>query len=282
PGGRPARCRSQGIRGRARPRPQARGHRFPDRTGLRAIGPPRPCPGLVPPGAGAAPRQPGSARLADGEREGSVGEATRETSHRGRRAGVRPVRVRAPGGRSLTSGRIAVVLLAVHAALALWGAARNSVTYDENFHLPSGIGSLASVSAWWGLARSGGWRWWAWTALAVGLTALVRFTALLILPVLAALALTATLGLRVRRPGRLWVGLILLLPATLLMIQLGYLGKCSFASLAQQSFYSHGLNSLRLSMPWLRLPLPDAYVSGLDWQSFEAQVASPPTYLLGH
>ena len=304
----------------------------------------------------------------------------------------------------MTSGRIAVVLLAVHAALALWGAARNSVTYDENFHLPSGIaivtrgeyrvsavnpplvkvlcglaalgagarppapevlathdqrqvgesfmranaahfhtiffagrcvvvllsvllgllvwrfarrlygpagallalglyafapeslahaglvtmdlatglGYLASVYAWWGFARSGRWRWWAWTALAVGLTALVRFTALLILPVLAALALTATLGLRVRRPGRLWVGLILLLPATLLMIQLGYLGKCSFASLAQQSFYSHGLNSLRQSMPWLRLPIPDAYLSGLDWQSFEAQVASPPTYLLGH
>ena len=30
-------------------------------------------------------------------------------------------------------------LLALHAALALWGAARNSVTFDENFHLPSGV-----------------------------------------------------------------------------------------------------------------------------------------------
>src|SRR5436190_1395956 len=30
-------------------------------------------------------------------------------------------------------------LLALHLALALWGAARNSVTFDENFHLPAGV-----------------------------------------------------------------------------------------------------------------------------------------------
>ena len=31
------------------------------------------------------------------------------------------------------------LILAAHVALAVWGAARNSVTFDENFHLPSGI-----------------------------------------------------------------------------------------------------------------------------------------------
>jgi hypothetical protein len=31
-----------------------------------------------------------------------------------------------------------IALLAVHAALALWGAAMNSVTFDENFHVPAG------------------------------------------------------------------------------------------------------------------------------------------------
>ena len=31
-----------------------------------------------------------------------------------------------------------VALLAMHAGLALWGAARNSVTFDENFHVPAG------------------------------------------------------------------------------------------------------------------------------------------------
>jgi 4-amino-4-deoxy-L-arabinose transferase-like glycosyltransferase len=31
-----------------------------------------------------------------------------------------------------------IALLAIHAALALWGAAMNSVTFDENFHVPAG------------------------------------------------------------------------------------------------------------------------------------------------
>ena len=35
--------------------------------------------------------------------------------------------------------RWAILLLALHAGLALWGAVRNSVTFDENFHLPSGV-----------------------------------------------------------------------------------------------------------------------------------------------
>src|SRR5262245_31327898 len=34
-------------------------------------------------------------------------------------------------------------LLALHAALAVWGAARSSVTYDENFHLPAGVAIVA-------------------------------------------------------------------------------------------------------------------------------------------
>jgi len=32
-----------------------------------------------------------------------------------------------------------IALLAIHAALALWGAAMNSVTFDENFHVPAGV-----------------------------------------------------------------------------------------------------------------------------------------------
>src|SRR5882672_5280375 len=31
------------------------------------------------------------------------------------------------------------LLLTLHLALAMWGAVRNSVTFDENFHLPAGV-----------------------------------------------------------------------------------------------------------------------------------------------
>src|SRR5262249_6640041 len=36
-----------------------------------------------------------------------------------------------------------IALLAVHAALAVWGAAMNSVTFDENFHVPAGVVEVA-------------------------------------------------------------------------------------------------------------------------------------------
>jgi len=47
-----------------------------------------------------------------------------------------------PGWMGLAARRepaILVALLLLHATLVLWGIARNSVTYDENFHLPSGV-----------------------------------------------------------------------------------------------------------------------------------------------
>ena len=35
--------------------------------------------------------------------------------------------------------RWAIALLALHAGLAIWGAAKSSTTFDENFHLPAGV-----------------------------------------------------------------------------------------------------------------------------------------------
>jgi len=58
-----------------------------------------------------------------------------------------PRRTAAQRGRAAARRRPAVareplwvaLLLLLHAALAVWGAARHSVTFDENFHLPSGV-----------------------------------------------------------------------------------------------------------------------------------------------
>ena len=52
------------------------------------------------------------------------------------------VRGRAPSAarRPVARERLWVTLLvAAHVVLAAWGAMRQSVTFDENFHLPSGI-----------------------------------------------------------------------------------------------------------------------------------------------
>lgn len=51
----------------------------------------------------------------------------------------RPVGARSP----VWSGPLAIALiLALHAALAVWVATRNSVTFDENFHVPAGVVAL--------------------------------------------------------------------------------------------------------------------------------------------
>jgi hypothetical protein len=34
---------------------------------------------------------------------------------------------------------VVALLLAAHVALATWGAVKQSVTFDENFHLPAGV-----------------------------------------------------------------------------------------------------------------------------------------------
>ena len=40
------------------------------------------------------------------------------------------------------------VLLAAHVGLALWGAAANSVTFDENFHVPAGVVEVGRGDFW--------------------------------------------------------------------------------------------------------------------------------------
>jgi len=53
---------------------------------------------------------------------------------------ARAVRAAAPSHRPIPRERLWVaLLLAAHVALAVWGAAKQSVTFDENFHLPAGI-----------------------------------------------------------------------------------------------------------------------------------------------
>src|SRR5437016_3999826 len=48
--------------------------------------------------------------------------------------------VRGPQLLDARTARFAVVaLLIIHSSLAVWAMSRNSVTFDENFHLPAGL-----------------------------------------------------------------------------------------------------------------------------------------------
>jgi hypothetical protein len=147
--------------------------------------------------------------------------------------------------------------------------------------LATGLGWLASVYAFWMFARSGRWGWWWLAAGAVSFAFLVRFTALLLGPVLLLVAVLELARRRVRRPIRLWVGLALLVPLVLMTLGAGYLGRVSFVPVGHQHFESQRFESLSRAAPWLRLPLPDAWLGGLDRQLVESQVGVTPAYLLG-
>ena len=311
----------------------------------------------------------------------------------------RPAAARGPG-RELWW---AAALLVLHAGLAMWGAARNSVTFDENFHLPSGVlaarygelrvsavnpplikamcgwaalaagaripsrasvgdgeqsrvgeafmrvnadryqrvfvaartvivalsvllgvlvwrwarrrygprggllalgfyalapealahagvvtldlatalGFAASIYTFWGFARTGRWSWWGATVVAVGATFLIRFSAVLLGPMLILLATLGTATGRFHRPRRLWLGLAMLPVTTLAIVNLGYLGETSLAPLSTWTFGSAPFRSLQHAAPALRPPLPDAYIGGFDRQMIESGVRATPTFLFG-
>jgi dolichyl-phosphate-mannose-protein mannosyltransferase len=145
----------------------------------------------------------------------------------------------------------------------------------------TGLGLVATVYAFWLFVRTGRWRWWGATALALGAFALTRFTAMLMFPILALLLVLVALRGHLHRPLRLTLGTVLLVPAVVAALNLGYLGRTSFLPLARATFHSERFQSLQRAAPGLQVPFPDEWLRGLDWQARESQGGTTPTYLLG-
>ena len=144
----------------------------------------------------------------------------------------------------------------------------------------TGLAISGAMFAFWIFTRTGSWRTWAVLALVVGLAALTRFSTIVLAPIFVALAALGTMPRRFRRPGRVWAGIGLLALTTLAALQVGYLGRTSWQPIAQRPFRSDRLQTLQRLAPWVRLPLPDAFVAGLDVQAREGQ-GGTPTFLLG-
>lgn len=168
-------------------------------------------------------------------------------------------------------------------ALGLYAFAPEALAHAGvvGMDVPTGLGFTATCYAFWRFTRDGSWRWGLLTALAAGLSLLVRFSAFELAPILIALALVGTFSGRLRRPGRVWLGLALMPPVALLLLHLAYRGQTSFAPLSVWSFYSPTLEHVRQQFPWLRVPLPDAAIAGLDYISTLSQPGRITTYFLG-
>ena len=168
-------------------------------------------------------------------------------------------------------------------SLALYALAPEALAHAGvvGMDLATGLASTAVMAAFWMFCRSGRWRWWAWTALATGAAFLVRFSAVQLVPALLALAvLGAALG-RLRRPRRVWIGLLLLVPATWLALAAGYAGQLWLGSISALPFRSETFRALAHAHPGWRLPVPVAWLSGLDYLSLIGQAGAAHTYLLG-
>jgi len=236
----------------------------------------------------AGARLPSEAAVADGE-QGLVGESfMRANADRYQRVFV--------------AARLVIVAFSVLLGLLVWRVARRlhgprggvlalslyAFAPEALAHaglatmdLVTGLSWLASVYAFWMFSRTGRWGWWWATAGALSFAFLVRFTALLLGPVLLALAILAIVRRRARRPARLWLGLALLVPLVLVTLNAGYLGTTTLARLGRYTLLSHGFQTLQQAVPGLRLPLPDCWLQGLDRQMVESRVGQTPTYLLG-
>lgn len=236
----------------------------------------------------AGARVPDGAALGDGE-QGHVGEAfMRANADRYQRVFV--------------AGRMVIVLFSALLALVVWRWARRLwgargglvalgfyafapealahagvVTLD----VPTALGFTASLASWQAFVTGGRWRTWSLTAAALAFTFLVRFTAVFLPPLFVLLAIPPLLARRVRAPRRVALGFALFALTTLAALQAGYLGQTSFAPLRAWPFESQAFRSLAHHLQALRLPLPDAYVSGFDRQAVESQAGHTPCFLLG-
>ena len=168
-------------------------------------------------------------------------------------------------------------------ALAIWAVLPETLAHAAiaGVDLPTGLTFFGAALAWNAFLRDGRWRTW-WIAAAwIGAAFLARFSAVQILPALLLVtAFASWRGLAIA-PRRAWIGWLLLPLAAWLALDAGYLFQISWRPLALWSFQSHSFQSLQSMLPGLRLPLPEAWVEGVDYLASLSQPGAKHSFLLG-
>ncbi len=150
----------------------------------------------------------------------------------------------------------------------------------------------------WRFLREGGWRLALTSALALGLAQLAKYTAIVLFPLFALIAVlfySREIGRawRNRRVGELWQGVVVFFATALafvgvsvVVINVGFLFNQTLTPLDQYSFHSEVFRSLQASAGILgRLPLPSPfpYLQGLDFVIDHERTGASfgPAYLFG-
>jgi len=169
------------------------------------------------------------------------------------------------------------------AALSLWIVLPDALAHASvaGVDLPTALVFFGAALAWIAFLRSGAWTAWAAAAAWVAAALLTRFSAVQLAPALTLVTAFATW----RVPGvdrrRAWLGLALLPCVALVALDAGYLFQVSLRPFAAWSFQSDAFHALQKAAPWLRLPLPDAWLQGIDYVGLLSQPGLKKSYLLG-
>jgi hypothetical protein len=194
------------------------------------------------------------------------------------------------------AARAPILLLSLGLALLIWRFARRlygpragifsvalyALTPEALAHagvatmdVATALGFLGTLYGWWGFTRSRRWGWWALAALAFAFTTLTRFTSWSFLPILVVVTATGWRRLTRRGRRRLAIGLALLPFVAIVALVVGYRGGTSLDPLSESSWHSGAFQAIAERAPWARLPIPDDYLEGFDWQLAESEAGVP-------
>lgn len=148
---------------------------------------------------------------------------------------------------------------------------------------------IVTLHASWKFARQPTWRWGAWLGFCLGASQLVKFTALLLLPLVVVAwgsirwlrkSDTVILPVHFAKGTALWV---MVLTISLFTLNAGYLFRGTGDAIASQSFVSRSLSWFNTAPGWVRrlpVPIPRDFLVGLDHQR-QIMEGEHPVYLDG-
>lgn len=168
-------------------------------------------------------------------------------------------------------------------ALAVWCLAPEALAHAgfATLDVATALGWTAVALALDAFLRRGRWRDWGCLAAAVAFLAVTRFSALLVVPLVALSLVLYALRGRLAAPRRALARLALLPPVAWLALGLAYGEFPLSPPLADVSPVSARLTALRDAAPWLRLPVPATMLAGLDRQSRDGEPGRLTTFVEG-
>jgi len=166
-------------------------------------------------------------------------------------------------------------------AVALYALAPEALAHAGivGTDLPTALAFTLALYTLWQFLNAPTRRRWTWLALAWAAAFLTRFSAVQLVPVFVLATLWAQTRGRLTEARKVWLGLLTLAPVAWLAVDAGYLFAFHPGAWSELPFRSNVFIGFVQRFPWFSVPLPTAYVAGLDYMLMLNQHAT--TYLLG-